>query len=77
VTLVQTERIPLFPLIMMGSEFWQGLVRWLDRTLQSRKYVSPGDMSLFTVTDDPDEAVQLILEHRRRLQAPHIPPKVS
>jgi uncharacterized protein (TIGR00730 family) len=64
-TLVQTLRIPHFPLILVGSKFWRGLLDWIDTELQRRKYVSPGDSKLFKVTDDPEEAVSIILEYQR------------
>jgi len=77
VTLVQTERIPLFPLIMIGSEYWQGLVRWLKTTVETRKYVSPGDLDLFTLTDEPKDAIKIILDYKRRMEVPKVPCKVS
>jgi hypothetical protein len=77
VTLVQTERIPLFPLIMIGSEYWQGLVRWLKTTVETRKYISPGDLDLFTLTDEPKDAIKIILDYKRRMEVPKVPCKVS
>jgi hypothetical protein len=77
VTLVQTERIPLFPLILIGREFWQGLLRWMKSTVEARGFISPGDLDLLTVTDDPMQAVSIILEHQRRRNAPPIPPKLA
>src|SRR5438132_2633978 len=61
-TLVQTERIPEFPLILFGSKFWNGLVRWMKANMQDNGYISPGDLDLFTVTDDPQEAIRIILD---------------
>jgi len=75
VTLVQTERIPLYPLVLIGREFWQGLVRWMKRTLLDRGYISPEDLDLFTLTDDPQEAVEIILAHQRRVNVPPVPAK--
>jgi len=75
VTLVQTERIPLFPLVLIGREFWQGLVRWMKGTVLDRAYVSPEDLELFTLTDDPKEAVDIILAHQRRMNVPPVPAK--
>ncbi len=75
-TLVQTQRIPEFPLILFGSSFWKGLVRWMNEQMLARnKFISPGDMKLFTVTDDPQEAIALILDYERRVGPPEIVPK--
>jgi hypothetical protein len=76
VTLVQTERIPLCPLILIGREFWQGLLRWIKSTVEARGFISPGDLDLLTVTDDPAHAVSVILEHQRRRHAPPVAPKL-
>ena len=75
VTLVQTERIPLFPLVLIGREFWQGLVRWMKGTVLDRGYISPEDLELFTLTDDPKEAVDIIVAHQRRMNVPPVPAK--
>jgi predicted Rossmann-fold nucleotide-binding protein len=57
-TLVQTERIPQFPLILFGSEHWKGLLHWMKAEMQERQsFISPGDLDLFKITDDPEEAV--------------------
>jgi uncharacterized protein (TIGR00730 family) len=64
-TLVQTLRIPRFPMILVGTQFWGGLLRWINTELRRRRYVSPGDTKLFKVTDDAQEAVDSILEYQR------------
>src|SRR3954464_4951053 len=56
-TLVQTGRIPEFPLILFGRDHWQGLIKWMDATLDQGAFISPGDLKLFTLTDDPQEAI--------------------
>jgi uncharacterized protein (TIGR00730 family) len=60
ITLIQTQRIQHFPLVLMGREHWSGLVDWIRGTLLSHKLIGPGDMDLFHVTDDPREAVEFI-----------------
>ena len=69
-TLVQTERIPQFPLILFGSEHWKGLLA-LDesRTARTTRYISPGDLDLLKITDDADEAVR----YHPRLRTPRRP----
>jgi|SRR5438093_6975741 len=74
-TLVQTERIPEFPLILFGKKFWNGAVRWMKTNMQDNGYISPGDLDLFTVTDDPQEAIRIILDYARRVGPPEIMPK--
>jgi len=74
-TLIQTERIPQYPIILLGKSHWQGLIRWLRAKLEEGGFISPGDLDLFTVTDDPEEAVEIILEYERRVGPPEIVPK--
>jgi hypothetical protein len=74
-TLVQTQRIPRFPLILFGSKYWKGLLSWMSETMGKGAYISPGDMDLVTVTDDPAVAVNLILDYERRVGPPDIVPK--
>ena len=66
-TLVQTERIPRFPLILIGRDFWAGLLKWMDKNMLERGFISPGDEELFTLTDDPHQAIEIILEYQRRV----------
>ncbi len=69
-TLVQTRRIGRFPLIFFGRRHWQGLIRWMKSTLEDDGYISRGDLDLFTVTDRVEQAVEIILEYRRRVGVP-------
>ncbi|MGA2660569.1 MAG: TIGR00730 family Rossman fold protein [Verrucomicrobiota bacterium] len=71
-TLVQTQRIPQFPLILFGKKHWKGLIGWMKDRIQEAKYISPGDLELFKLTDDPQEAVDIILEYERRIGPPEI-----
>src|SRR2546423_6875769 len=66
-TLVQTGRISRFPLILIGRDYWRGLLKWMDKTLLDRAFISKGDQQLFTLTDDPQEAIDIILEYQRRV----------
>ena len=59
-TLIQTTKINRFPVILIGTEFWGGLVEWIMQTLVSNGTISPKDLDLFHVTDDLDEAVNII-----------------
>jgi uncharacterized protein (TIGR00730 family) len=75
-TLVQTRRIPEFPLILFGRDYWKGLLRWMkDRMLEKSAFISPGDLDLIKITDDPQEAIDIILEYERRVGPPEMVPK--
>src|SRR5437016_9566140 len=70
ITLVQTQRIPQFPLILFGSRYWQGLLQWMKAVLESREFISPDDLELVTVTDDVQESIDLLVDYRRRVSIP-------
>jgi hypothetical protein len=60
-TLVQTSKIANFPVVLIGSSFWDGLVDWIKGTLLEReRNISPSDLNLFHVVDTADEAVAII-----------------
>ena len=61
-TLVQTHKTKPFPIVLVGKDYWKGLVDWVRTTLVNEGMVSPGDLDLFFVTDDPAEAAELIAE---------------
>ena len=74
-TLVQTQRIPEFPLILFGREYWRGLIAWMKVRLETDGLISPGDLDLVTITDDVDKVVELIRDYERRVGTPSVPPK--
>jgi uncharacterized protein (TIGR00730 family) len=74
-TLVQTGRIPRFPLILFGREYWTGLLKWMRATLDKGGFISPNDLNLFTITDDPEEAIGIILDYERKVGPPDVVPK--
>ncbi len=55
--LIQTRKVNHFPVLLVGSAFWGGLVDWVREQLSSRGLISPGDLDLFRVTDDVQEIV--------------------
>jgi len=68
-TLVQTQKVTWFPIVLVGTEFWTGLLDWTREVLVPRGTVNPNDLELLTVTDDPAEAVEAMVdaaEERRR-----------
>ena len=62
-TLIQTGKIRRFPVILVGSEFWSGLIDWMKTSMVNAKVISPGDVDLFKVIDDPDKIVEEIFNH--------------
>ncbi|MCE2771974.1 MAG: TIGR00730 family Rossman fold protein [Bacteroidetes bacterium] len=62
-TLVQTSKIAHFPVVLVGSSYWGGLLDWIKQTLlEKEKNISPGDLDLFHVVDTADEAVRIITD---------------
>ena len=73
-TLVQTRRIPGFPLILFGREHWTGLVRWMKSVLEKNGMISPGDLDLFVITDDTQEVVDRIMQYMKQVGPPEVTP---
>ena len=59
-TLFQTKRIKPFPVILVGSEYWNGLWDWIRNNLLERKLIFSEDMDLVTILDDPDEVARAV-----------------
>ena len=59
-TLIQTKRIKPFPVILVGSEYWNGLWDWIRNNLLERKLIFSEDMDLVTILDDPDEIARAV-----------------
>lgn len=59
-TLVQTGKVQRFPVVLIGKEFWSGLIDWLRDVLTARGMIGPTDVDLMYLTDDPAEAVEYI-----------------
>jgi uncharacterized protein (TIGR00730 family) len=59
-TLIQTRKIEHFPVILMGRDYWGGLVEWLRERVLKEGKIGASDLALFTCTDDPDEVVSII-----------------
>lgn len=75
ITLVQTQRIPRYPIILLGRRYWTGLLRWAKRTVEGGGFISPGDLDLVTVTEDPQVAVEIVLDYLRRVGPPEQVPR--
>ena len=59
-TLVQTQKVTSFPIVLFGSDYWSGLLGWLRTSVVGGGKASPADLDLLHVTDSPEEAVELI-----------------
>jgi uncharacterized protein (TIGR00730 family) len=69
VTLIQTGKISQFPVVLFGRHYWAGLLRWMHARVLGEKKISPGDLDLLVVTDDPHEAVEVIAAAHMAQQA--------
>jgi uncharacterized protein (TIGR00730 family) len=70
VTLVQTQKVTSFPIVLLGRDYWSGLLDWLRRAALEAGTVSPKDIDLLHLTDDVDEAVRLVVAAEN-----HVSPK--
>lgn len=61
-TLIQTGKIYQFPVIMFGRHYWAGLVRWIQSRVLGEGKISPGDLDLMLLTDDPQEAANAVIQ---------------
>jgi uncharacterized protein (TIGR00730 family) len=64
--LIQTDKIRHFPVVLLRPSFWAGMTDWLRDRLAADGMIAPGDLDLFTETDDPDEVVALVRAGARR-----------
>jgi uncharacterized protein (TIGR00730 family) len=68
-TLVQTGKVTRFPVVLMGSAYWSGLLTWLRDTMAAESKISPADLDLVCLTDDVEEAVRHIVDADATLAA--------
>ncbi|MHC4221372.1 MAG: LOG family protein [Planctomycetota bacterium] len=64
--LIQTLKQATFPVILMCSDYWSGLLKWIEeKMLAEYKYISPEDMNVFTIADTAEQAVQTIVDFKK------------
>jgi len=64
--LIQTFKQAYFPVILMGSEYWSGLIDWMKKDMLGKhKFIEPGDLNVFTVCDDPKKAAETIINFKK------------
>jgi uncharacterized protein (TIGR00730 family) len=62
ITLIQTGKIYRFPVILFGRHYWAGLLRWLQSRVLAERKISPGDLDLMIITDDPAQAAKAVID---------------
>jgi uncharacterized protein (TIGR00730 family) len=62
-TLVQTGKTRRMPIILVGSKFWGGMMEWVKNSLLAEKMISPSDVDLIQVIDEPEQVVAAIFKH--------------
>ncbi|MCK5543412.1 MAG: TIGR00730 family Rossman fold protein [Desulfobacterales bacterium] len=65
ITLIQTHRIKPLPVILVGTDYWQGLIEWIKARLVAEKMASEDDLDIFTLLDDPQEIVQKVVDYNK------------
>ncbi|MGO2866010.1 TIGR00730 family Rossman fold protein [Corynebacterium casei] len=65
--MVQTGKVTNYPIVLIGTEYWSGLVEWMGNTLVADGYINPQDMDLFLLTDSVDEAVEHIVAAHKEM----------
>lgn len=68
-TLVQTHKVVEFPIVLVGTEYWQGLLDWARGPVLDRGMISEADLALIKLVDDPAEAVQIVADRGAELRA--------
>ena len=61
-TLVQTKRMAKFPIILFGSQYWAGLVKWMTKDVLGEKNIDPEDLNIFQIVDEPKDVIRVIRE---------------
>jgi uncharacterized protein (TIGR00730 family) len=69
ITLAQTRKVTRFPVVLMGTSYWRGLLEWLHGTVEASGKVSSGDFAMLKLTDDVDEAVEIVTRAERERAA--------
>ncbi len=65
-TLIQTKKIRPFPIYLVGKNYWSGLIDWIKETVLAEECISPEDLNLIQITDDPEEVANGIERHYQR-----------
>ena len=64
--LIQTLKQAFFPVVLVGSDYWDGLTKWMtEKMLKQHNYIAPEDLDVFTVVDDPRAAVKILVDFKK------------
>ncbi len=63
ITLIQTRRIDRFPVVLFGSQYWKGLVQWMESMLLKENNIDKDDLKLFKIVDTPQQAVKVVSDY--------------
>ncbi len=66
-TLIQTRKIRNFPVVLFGSDYWGGLMKWVEGTMRESNYIADADLKLLHVTDSPSEIVEIVVRSQDSL----------
>jgi uncharacterized protein (TIGR00730 family) len=66
--LIQTQRVEKFPVVLIGSDYWEGLIDWLKAMVLKRRCISRSDLDIFSIVDTPEEVVSTIKNFYRAIQ---------
>lgn len=69
INLIQTERIPKFPVIILGAEYWKGIIDWLKEKVLKENNISKEDLDIFTIVNSPQEVVKEINNFYKRFNS--------
>jgi uncharacterized protein (TIGR00730 family) len=72
-TLIQTGKVRHMPVVLFGSAHWNGLREWMKSALLAEGKISPEDLDIFQVVDDPDDVVKIVVEARNGANDQSIP----
>ena len=78
-TLIQTQKVQDFPVILMGTDYWGGMIDWIRASLLAESAINPEDVDLLRLTDDPAEAIRIIKAYQRthRERAAEVEPETK
>ena len=60
ITLIQTDRIDRFPVVLVGSEYWKGLMDWIKKSMLNTGRISEEDLNIFSIADEPEQVTSVI-----------------
>jgi uncharacterized protein (TIGR00730 family) len=71
-TLIQTKKIRAFPVVLVGSDYWRGLIDWMKQTVLVMGNINPGDIDLLHIVDEPEEVCAIITKrYKDRVKGVH------